>query len=344
MNDSPIALIGMACRLPPDIDTPDQFWELLADGRDGVRQVPPDRWEPYLSGDPATAATVRQATRFGAFRTDITGFDAAFFGISPREAVSIDPQQRMLLELSWEALEHAGISPFTLHGSGTGVFAAANSHDYADRLMTDLPRLEPWAVNGAYAFGIANRVSYTLDLHGPSMVVDTACAGSLTALHLACQHLWQGETDLAIAGGVNVMAAPGILIALDASGATAPDGRSKTFDKAADGYGRGEGGGVVVLKRLADARRDGDRVLARILGGAVCHDGAGDGMIGTQRRRPGRHAPSGVRPLQRVTEQHRLRGGARHGHPRGRRGGTGRAVQVLRRRPHSRTRRASSDP
>lgn len=222
---------------------------------------------------------VRRATRFGAYRSDITGFDAAFFGISPREAVSIDPQQRMLLELSWEALEHAGIPPFALRGSGTGVFAAANSHDYADRLMTDLPRLEPWAVNGAYAFGIANRVSYTLDLHGPSMVIDTACAGSLTALHLACQHLWQDETDLAIAGAVNVMAAPGILIALDASGATAPDGRSKAFDKAADGYGRGEGGGVVILKRLADARRDGDRVLARILGGAVCHDGAGDGMM-----------------------------------------------------------------
>lgn len=279
MADDPIALIGMACRFPPDIDTPEQFWHFLAAGRDAVREVPPGRWDPYLDGDPATAATVRAATRFGAFRDDIAGFDAAFFGISPREATSLDPQQRIFLEISWEALENAGIPPRSLRGTGTAVFAAANSHDYGDRLMTDLPRLEPWAVNGSYAFGIANRVSYTLDTHGPSMAVDTACAGSLTALHLACQHLWRGETDLAIAGGVNVMAAPGILIALDASGATAPDGRSKAFDKAADGYGRGEGAGVVVLKRLADARRDGDRVLAVILGGGICHDGSGDGMM-----------------------------------------------------------------
>ena len=277
--DFPIAIIGIACRFPPDIDTPEQFWELLAAGRDSVREVPQGRWDPYLDGDPETAATVRGATRFGAFRHDIAGFDAAFFGISPREAVSLDPQQRIFLELSWEALENAGIPPRSLRGSGAGVFAAANSHDYGDRLMTDLPRLEPWAVNGSYAFGIANRVSYTLDTHGPSMAVDTACAGSLTALHLACQHLWRGEIDLAITGGVNVMAAPGILIALDASGATARDGRSKAFDKAADGYGRGEGAGVLVLKRLADARRDGDRVLARILGGGVRHDGAGDGMM-----------------------------------------------------------------
>jgi len=277
--DDPIALIGMACRFPPDIDTPEQFWHWLAAGRDSVREVPSGRWDPYLDGDPATAATVRAATRFGAFRDDIAGFDAAFFGISPREAISLDPQQRIFLEISWEALENAGIPPRSLRGTGTAVFAAANSHDYGDRLMTDLPRLEPWAVNGSYAFGIANRVSYTLDTHGPSMAVDTACAGSLTALHLACQHLWRGETDLAIAGGVNVMAAPGILIALDASGATAPDGRSKAFDKAADGYGRGEGAGVVVLKRLADARRDGDRVLAVILGGGICHDGSGDGMM-----------------------------------------------------------------
>jgi neocarzinostatin naphthoate synthase len=277
--DDPIALIGMACRFPPDIDTPEQFWHLLAAGRDSVREVPAGRWDPYLAGDPATAATVRTTTRFGAFRDDIAGFDAAFFGISPREAISLDPQQRLFLEISWEALESAGIPPRSLRGTGTAVFAAANSHDYGDRLMADLPRLEPWAVNGCYAFGIANRVSYTLDTHGPSMAVDTACAGSLTALHLACQHLWRGETDLAIAGGVNVMAAPGILIALDASGATAPDGRSKAFDKAADGYGRGEGAGVIVLKRLADARRDGDRVLARILGGGICHDGSGDGMM-----------------------------------------------------------------
>jgi acyl transferase domain-containing protein/NADP-dependent 3-hydroxy acid dehydrogenase YdfG len=277
--DDPIALIGMACRFPPDIDTPEQFWHLLAAGRDSVREVPPGRWDPYLDGDPATAAAVRAATGFGAFRDDIAGFDAAFFGISPREAISLDPQQRIFLEISWEALENAGIPPLSLRGTGTAVFAAANSHDYGDRLMMDLPRLEPWAVHGCYAFGIANRVSRTLGTHGPSMAVDTACAGSLTALQLACQFLWRGETDLAIAGGVNVMAAPGILIALDAAGVTAPDGRSKAFGKAADGYGRGEGAGVVVLKRLADARRAGDRVLARILGGVTCHDGSPDGII-----------------------------------------------------------------
>ncbi|MBV9381609.1 MAG: type I polyketide synthase, partial [Streptosporangiaceae bacterium] len=279
MADAPIAIIGMGCRFAPDTSTPAEFWTMLAEGRDAVREVPPGRWEPYLSGDPETAATVRRATRFGAFLGDAGGFDAAFFGISPREALSIDPQQRILLEVSWEALEDAGIPPHTLRGTGTGVFVAANSHDYGDRLMADLPRLEAWAVNGAYAFGIANRVSFTLDLRGPSMAIDTACAGSLTALHAACQHLWRAETDLAIAGGVNVMAAPGILIALDAAGATAPDGRSKAFDSSADGYGRGEGAGVVVLKRLRDARRDGDRVLALIRGGGVFHDGAGGGLM-----------------------------------------------------------------
>ncbi|MFB4306098.1 beta-ketoacyl synthase N-terminal-like domain-containing protein [Actinomadura sp. GTD37] len=301
MSDEPIAIVGMGCRFAPDIDTPEKFWTLLAEGRDGIGEAPPERWLPYASADPETAAAVARTLRPAAYLTDVAGFDAAFFGISPREALSIDPQQRMLLETSWEALERAGIPPRSLRGTDTGVFMAGNSHDYGDRLMEDLPRLDAWALNGTYMFGLANRLSHVLDLHGPSTAVDTACAGSLTALHMACQHLWREEVDLAITGGANVMAAPGIQIVLNAAGATAPDGRSKSFDAAADGYGRGEGVGVVVLKRLADAQRDGDPVLALVRGGGVFHDGTGEDMMapnGAAQERMLRqvYARSGVSP------------------------------------------------
>ncbi|AGL16701.1 type I polyketide synthase [Actinoplanes sp. N902-109] len=274
-----VAIIGMSCRFAPDLDSLEKFWAFLAGGRTAVSDMPDKRWEPYAASSPRATAILRTTTRKGAFLDDIEGFDADFFGISPREADFLDPQQRVMLELAWEALHHAGVPPLSLRGTDTGVYVAANSNDYGRRLLEDLTRTGAWAVNGTTYYGIANRVSYFLDLRGPSMAVDTACAGSLTALHLACQGLRTGETPVALVGGVNIMATPALMVALDAAGATAPDGRSKAFDKAADGYGRGEGAGVLVLKRLADARRDGDRVLAVIRGSGAFQDGRSEGMM-----------------------------------------------------------------
>ncbi|WP_447009210.1 type I polyketide synthase [Saccharothrix hoggarensis] len=277
--DEAIAIIGMSCRLAPDLNSPERFWEFLAEGRSTVGEMPEKRWRPYATSSPQATAIMRATTLRGAFLDDIEGFDADFFGISPREADFLDPQQRFMLELSWEALASAGISPLALRGTDTGVYVAANSNDYGRRLLEDLPNTGAYAVNGTTFYGIANRVSYFLGLHGPSMAVDTACAGALTALHVACQSLRVGETPLAVVGGLNIMATPALNVALDGAGAMSPDGRSKAFDKDADGYGRGEGAGVVVLKRLADARRDGDPVLAVVLGSGVFQDGRSDGMM-----------------------------------------------------------------
>lgn len=274
-----VAIVGMSCRFAPDLDSPEKYWAFLAEGSSAVSRMPDRRWEPYASASPQATAILRRTTRLGSFLKDIEGFDAEFFGISPREADFLDPQQRIVLELAWEALERSGIPPLSLSGTDAGIFVAANSNDYGRRLLEDIPRTGAWAVNGTTYYGIANRISYFLDLHGPSIAVDTACAGSLTALHLACQSLRAAEIPVAVVAGVNIMASPALNVALDAAGAMAPDGRSKAFDKAADGYGRGEGAGVVVLKRWEDARRDGDEVLALILGGGVFQDGRSDGMM-----------------------------------------------------------------
>ncbi|MGV9675492.1 type I polyketide synthase [Nocardia sp. NPDC003482] len=276
-ESDPIAVIGTSCRFAGGVDSPDTFWEMLVEGRYSVSEIPADRWEQ--PEDARAAAVWRRTTRRASVLDDVAGFDAAFFGISPREAVMIDPQHRIVLELAWEALEHAGLPVERLRGTDAGVFVAATSHDYSERLRADLRTLEAWAVNGANAFGISNRISFALDLHGPSMTVDTACAGSLNAIHLACGHLWRGEIPLAVVGGVNVIAGPGSTVALEGTGATAADGRCKAFDAAADGYGRGEGAAVVVLKRYSDAVADGDRVLALIRGTGAFHDGTGDGFM-----------------------------------------------------------------
>ncbi|GAB2713581.1 type I polyketide synthase [Nocardia thraciensis] len=277
--DEPIAVVGLGCRFAPNVETPNGYWAMLTAGRDGIGDVPLARWGMDAPADPRSVAAVRRCPPSGAYIQDVAGFDAAFFGISPREAVSVDPQQRMMLELAWEALERAGIPPTDLRRTETGVFMAATCLDYGGRLMAHLPDLEPWAVNGSLAFGISNRISYALDLRGPSMTVDTACAGSLTAIHLACMYLWRGEASSALAGGVNVASWPGPAVALAEAGATAADGRSKAFDSAADGYGRGDGAGVVVLKRLSDAERDGDQILALVRGSGDFHDGTGAGFM-----------------------------------------------------------------
>lgn len=275
----PVAIVGMACRLPGDINTPDEFWEFILAGKDAVGEIPPARWAAYEQRGPEYARAVRRTTARGGFLTRPQGFDAEFFGITPREAELMDPQQRIVLELSWEALEHAGIAPHTLAGRDAAVYMGVGSDDYGRRLLEDLPRIEGWTGIGASLCAVANRVSYTLDLRGPSVSLDTACSSSLAAVHLGCAALRAGETGLALVGGVNVIAAPGLSMVLDAAGATSPGGRSRPFDADADGYGRGEGAGVVVLKRLSDAHRDGDRVLAVIRGSAVSQDGRTNGIM-----------------------------------------------------------------
>lgn len=275
----PIAIVGMACRFPGGISTPEALWDLLVAGRDALDEIPADRWQEYAQSRPGNAAAMRDTTRRGGFLTDVAGFDAEFFQITPREAELVDPQQRLVLEATWEALEHAGIPPHTLAGTDSGVFMGVGSDDYGRRLLEDLPQIEAWTGIGASCCAVANRVSYLLDLNGPSFTTDAACASSLVAIHLACTALRAGETSVAIAGGVNVIAAPGLTMVLDAAGAISPEGRSMPFDATANGYVRGEGVGVVVLKRLADARRDGDRVLAAIRGSAVSHDGRTNGIM-----------------------------------------------------------------
>lgn len=278
-TSEPIAVIGAGCRLAGGADSPAEFWQMLLDGRDGISEMPQDRWKIYRELSPEHGAAVRRADIPGGFLRDIEGFDSAFFGLSPREAELMDPQQRLLLEMVWEALEDAGIPPHDLAGGDTGVFVGVGSDDYGRRLLEDLPQIEAWTGIGSAMCAAANRISYAFDLHGPSMAIDTACSASLVATHLACQSLRAGESEVALVGGVNLIISPGLSLTLEAAGATAPDGRCKPFDASADGYGRGEGGAVLVLKRLSDARRDGDRVLAMVRGSHVSQDGRTNGIM-----------------------------------------------------------------
>lgn len=278
-DQEPVAVIGVGCRFAGGADSPEAFWELLVTGRDGIGEAPVERWEAYKSLGPDYASAVRRAEVPGGFLPDIEGFDSGFFGLTPREAELMDPQQRLLLELAWEALEHAGIPPRDLAGGDTGVFVGIGSDDYGRRMLEDLPSIEAWTGIGSSMCAAANRISHALDLHGPSLAVDTACSASLVAAHLACQGLRAGECSLALVGGVNIIVSPALTLTLRAAGATAADGRSKPFDASADGYGRGEGGGMLVLKTLSAAQRDGDRVLAVIRGGAISQDGRTNGIM-----------------------------------------------------------------
>ncbi|MFE7741745.1 SDR family NAD(P)-dependent oxidoreductase [Nocardia sp. NPDC057455] len=279
-DDEPIAVIGIGCRLPGGITGRRSLWDALEQGLDAIGPVPEDRWdiEHYYSPKPQQPG--RLSARQGGFLEAVDTFDAAFFGISGRVAEQMDPQQRLLLEVTWESLEDAGIVPADLAGGRTGVFVGACSQDYGglQSAPSELTGLGPHSATGTFMSIISNRLSYTLDLRGPSMTIDTACSSSLVAVHLAVQSLRRGESELALAGGVNLMLTPQFGIALSQAAMLSPDGRSRAFDSSANGYVRGEGAGVVVLKPLTSARADGDRVYAIIRGTAVNQDGRTQGI------------------------------------------------------------------
>ena len=275
--NEPIAIIGMGCRFP-GADNPHAFWQLLSDGREAIREVPRDRFNLAEFYDPDPETPGKMYMRYGGFLEQIDGFDAQFFKISPREASQMDPQQRLFLEVSWEALENAGQSIDKLPASQTAVFVGVLSNDYAHLPGALSDRVDGHYYPGINASFISGRLSYFLGVHGPSVTIDTACSSSLVAVHLACQSLRTGESDMALAGGVNLMLSPEISIFLCKAKAMSPTGSCRAFDKDADGMVRGEGCGVIVLKRLGDAIRAGDNVLALIRGSAVNHDGPSGGL------------------------------------------------------------------
>ncbi len=278
LRDEPVAIVGMGLRFPGGASGADSFWKVLSQGIDTVTEIPSSRWavDRYYEADPD--APGKMTTRYGAFIEDPSMFDAAFFGISPREAVSLDPQHRLALEVAWEALEDAGYNPGGIRGSDTGVFLALSNSDYNRMVFACIEAVDAYSSTGNIPSVAAGRISFTLGLEGPCMVLDTACSGSLVTVHLACQSLRARECSMALAGGVNLMISPEIFVNFSKSRMMAPDGKCKTFDAAADGYVRGEGCGMVLLKRLSDALANGDRILALIRGSAVNQDGHSSGL------------------------------------------------------------------
>ena len=274
----PIAVVGMGMRFPGGVHDADSYWQLLSEGIDAIREVPAERWsaDALYDTDPETPG--RMNTRWGGFLDDVDQFDHAFFGISPREAESLDPQQRLLLEVTWEALEHASIPAERLFASRAGVFLGIANSDYMRMLLADPDLIDTYTTTGNALSIAAGRLAYVLGTTGPAISVDTACSSSLVAVHLAIQSLRNRECDLALAGGVNLILAPELTINFSMARMMASDGRCKTFDAAADGYVRSEGCGMVVLKRLSDARSAGDNVLAIIRGSAVNQDGRSGGL------------------------------------------------------------------
>ena len=276
----PIAIVGMGCRFPGGANNPQTYWQLLHDGVDAITEIPSDRWDVDAYYDSDREVPGKMYTRYGAFIDDVDQFDPQFFEISPREAMSMDPQQRLLLEVTWEALENGAIAPHSLRGSQTGVFMGVCFDDYAkfNVKSLDTTRIDAYDALGNFRSVAAGRISYFLGLHGPTMQLDTTCSSALLGVHLACQSLRSQESNLALAGGVNLMLEPGTTVGFSKLKALSPDGRCKTFDATANGYARGEGCGVVVLKRLSDAVADGDIIHGLIRGSAANHDGRSNGL------------------------------------------------------------------
>ncbi|MER7369357.1 polyketide synthase, partial [Nonomuraea wenchangensis] len=275
---TPVAIVGIGCRLPGGISDLDGLWAALSAGRDLVTQVPPDRFEPgrFVAADPASPG--KTYTVAGGFLDDVAGFDTGYFGISPREAASMDPQQRLMLELAVEAFDDAGFDPAVLAGSATGVYVGASTHDYEIMQVSEPAGINAYTNAGTSAGNIANRVSHALDLHGPSMTIDTACSSALVALHQAVQYVGGGRRRIALAGGVNILISPYPFVGFAKASMLSPRGRCHAFSAEADGYVRSEGGGFLVLKTLADAQADGDRVHAVVLGTGANADGRTPGL------------------------------------------------------------------
>ena len=274
-----IAIVGVGTRFPGDMNTPDEMWQALLEGRDAITDLPEGRWSEFLD-EPRIAERVAKARTRGGYLSDIKGFDAEFFALAKMEADNIDPQQRMALELTWEALEHARIPASSLRGQSVGVYVGSSTNDYSFLSVSDPAVAHPYAITGTASSIIANRVSYFFDFRGPSMAIDTACSSSLVAVHEGVKALRAGDADVVLAGGVNALITPMVTVGFDeVGGVLAPDGRIKSFSQDADGYARSEGGGMLVLKRVADARRDGDEILAVIAGSAVNHDGRSNGLL-----------------------------------------------------------------
>ncbi len=279
-KDEPIAIVGMGCRFPGNVDTPESFWKLIREGNNAVTEVPLSRWDIDAYYDPDQDAPGKMYTRYGGFVNNMDQFDAGFFGITPREAACLDPKQRILLEVAWESLENANIPAESLFGSSTGVFVGIGNFDYMSLQLTslDLTELDNYFTTGSSLCVAAGRISYILGLNGPSFVVDTACSSSSLAIHLACQSLRAGESNLAIAGGVNMLLSPEISVNFCRNRMLSADGKCKAFDASGDGYVRGEGCGMVALKRLSDAKADNNNIVAIIRGSSANQDGASGGL------------------------------------------------------------------
>ncbi|MEK8069608.1 type I polyketide synthase [Rhodococcoides navarretei] len=278
---APLAIVGIGCRFPGGADTPEGFWDMMCGGIDATGIIPEARWNSAKYFDPNPAKNGKMITERGGFLNEVDQFDPQFFGISPREAHSLDPQQRLLLRATWEAFEDGGIRAEDLAGQQVGVFIGGFTTDYQllqNHGRSSRYRFKPHSATGMMMTMLSNRISYTFDLRGPSMTVDTACSSSLVAVHLAAQSIWNGESEMALAGGVNVIIGPNTFVAESKSGFLSPDGRCKSFSRSANGYARGEGGAIVIIKPLEQALDDGDRIYAQILGSGVSQDGRTDGI------------------------------------------------------------------